>query len=81
MRASSNRDRAPYTGLVAPIMILNGRRIEERSQIEQQGGEPWLHAHLRLNGFEPVALDGRDPACIAWGIHVIEERLRVDLAS
>jgi phosphoketolase len=64
------------SGLVAPIMILNGRRIEQRSQIEQQGGEDWLYRHLRLNGFEPIGLDGRDPASIAWGIHVIESRLQ-----
>ncbi len=64
------------TGLVAPIMILNGRRIEQRSEIEQQGGTQWLHQHLRLNGFDPIGLDGRDPASIAWGIHVIEARLR-----
>ena len=63
-------------GIVAPIMILNGRRIEQRSQIEQQGGECWLHQHLQLNGFDPVELDGRDPASIAWGIHAIESRLR-----
>ena len=60
------------SGLVAPIMILNGRRIEQRSQIEQQGGPRWLHRHLALNGFEPIELDGRDPASIAWGIHQIE---------
>lgn len=60
------------SGLVAPIMILNGRRIEQRTQIDQQGGEPWLHRHLHLNGFDPIGLDGRDPASIAWGIHMIE---------
>lgn len=64
------------SGLVAPIMVLNGRRIEQRSQIAQQGGEDWLYRHLRLNGFEPIAIDGRDPASFAWGIHVIESRLR-----
>jgi phosphoketolase len=64
------------SGLVAPIMVLNGRRIEQRSQIEQQGGEDWLYRHLRLNGFEPIDLDGRDPASIAWGIHAIESRLQ-----
>lgn len=64
------------SGLVAPIMVLNGRRIEQRSQIAQQGGEDWLHRHLRLNGFEPILLDGRDPASLAWGIHIIESRLR-----
>lgn len=64
------------SGLVAPIMVLNGRRIEQRSQIEQQGGEDWLYRHLRLNGFEPIGLDGRDPASIAWGIHAIESRMQ-----
>lgn len=71
------------SGLVAPIMVLNGRRIEQRSQIALQGGEDWLHRHLRINGFEPVLLDGRDPASLAWGIHVIESRLRacIDAAA
>ncbi len=67
--------RAEDSGVVAPIMILNGRRIEQRTQIDQQGGEHWLHRHLRLNGFEPIGLDGRDPASLAWGIHVMERRL------
>lgn len=68
--------RAADCGLVAPIMILNGRRIEQRCQIDQQGGGRWLDAHLRLNGFDPIALDGRDPASIAWGIHAMEQRLQ-----
>lgn len=68
--------RAEDSGLVSPIIILNGRRIEQRSQIAQQGGERWLDRHLRLNGFEPLGIDGRDPASIAWGIHAMESRLR-----
>ena len=64
--------RAEDSGLVAPIMILNGRRIEQRTTIEQQGGERWLHRHLQLNGFRPVGIDGRDPAAIAWGIWRVE---------
>lgn len=44
--------RAEDSGLVSPIIILNGRRIEQRSQITQQGGERWLDRHLRLNGFD-----------------------------
>jgi phosphoketolase len=68
------------SGFIAPVMVLNGRRIEQRTQIAQQGGQRWLHAHLRLNGFEPVGLDGRDPASILWGIHVIEaaQQARLD---
>ena len=68
--------RSEDSGLVSPIIILNGRRIEQRSQITQQGGERWLDHHLRLNGFDPVSLDGRDPASIAWGIHVMEAGLQ-----
>ncbi|MBF6024878.1 xylulose 5-phosphate 3-epimerase [Lysobacter niastensis] len=60
------------SGLVSPIMILNGRRIEQRTQVEQEGGESWLYRHLRLNGFRPIGLDGRDPASIAWGIWLME---------
>lgn len=72
--------RAEDSGLVSPIIILNGWRIEQRSQITQQGGERWLDRHLRLNGFDPIALDGRDPASIAWGIHVMESRLQAGAA-
>ncbi|KAF1710724.1 xylulose 5-phosphate 3-epimerase [Pseudoxanthomonas sacheonensis] len=67
-------------GIVAPVMILNGRRIEQRTQIAQQGGERWLYAHLQLNGFQPLGIDGRDPASFVWGIHAIElgQRARLD---
>lgn len=66
-------------GFVVPLMILNGRRIEQRTQIAQQGGERWLHAHLQLNGFQPIGLDGRDPASFVWGIHAIELRQQARL--
>lgn len=66
-------------GFVAPVMILNGRRIEQRTQIAQQGGERWLHAHLQLNGFQPIGLDGCDPASFVWGIHAIELRQQARL--
>lgn len=69
------------SGLVAPIMILNGRRIEQRTQIDQQGGESWLHRHLHLNGFQPVGLDGRDPASIAWGIWHMESHQQTSIAE
>jgi phosphoketolase len=67
--------RAKDSGLAIPIMILNGRRIEERAQIAQQGGSDWLATHLRHNGFDPIAIDGRDPAAFAWAILAAEERL------
>lgn len=67
--------RASDCGLVTPIMILNGRRIEERSEIEQEGGASWLHEHLKTSGFDPLEIDGRDPAAFAWAILEMEERL------
>jgi len=67
--------RASDSGLVTPIMILNGRRIEERSEIEQEGGAYWLHEHLKTSGFDPLEIDGRDPAAFAWAILEMEERL------
>ncbi len=67
--------RASDSGLVAPIMILNGRRIEERSEIEQEGGASWLHEHMAMSGFDPMEIDGRDPAAFAWAILETEARL------
>lgn len=67
--------RAPDCGLVSPILIANGRRIDQRSTLSQQGGTGWLSAHLRLHGFDPIEVDGRDPADFAWAIHEMEERL------
>jgi len=68
--------RAEDCGLAVPAMILNGRRIEERTQIAQEGGAPWLADHMRHNGFSPVIVDGRDPAAIAWAILDAEEALQ-----
>ena len=67
--------RADDTGLVTPIMIANGRRIDQRTTMAQVGGVEWFRRHLRLNGFDPIDLDGRDPAAFAWAIMEMEERL------
>lgn len=61
-------------GLVAPIMIFNARRIDQRTTMAQQGGTRWLERHLALNGFDPLPFDGRDPAAFAWAILEIERR-------
>ena len=68
--------RAEDSGLVTPLMILNGRRIEGRSEIEQEGGAGWLERHLALSGFDPIQIDGHDPAAYAWAILESEERLK-----
>ena len=67
--------RAEDCGLVAPIMILNGRRIEQRTEIVQDGGVAWLSRYLDVNGFDPIAIDGRDPAAFVWAILEAERRL------
>ncbi len=67
--------RAGDCGLIAPIMIANGRRIEQRSNMMQDGGIAWFRNHLKLNGFDPIEIDGSDPAAYAWAIIEMEERL------
>ncbi len=67
--------RAEDCGLVTPIMINNGRRIDQRTTMSQQGGTAWLVRHLRLNGFDPIVFDGTDPAAFAWAIFEMEARL------
>jgi len=68
--------RGEDTGLVMPIMIANGRRIDQRTTMSQSGGVHWFRDHLTLNGFEPIDIDGRDPAAFAWAILSMAERLR-----
>lgn len=67
--------RANDSGLVAPIMIKNGRRIDQRTTMSQQGGAEWFENHLKLNDFDPIVFDGRDPAAFAWAIFEMESRL------
>jgi len=69
--------RADDSGLVTPIMIKNGRRIDQRTTISQQGEGrvDWFVEHLKLNGFDPIVFDGRDPAGFVWAIFEMESRL------
>lgn len=71
--------RAEDCGLVAPVMILNGRRIEQRTEVSQDGGAAWLARHLAVNGFDPFEIDGRDPAAFVWAI--LESELRLEAAA
>lgn len=63
------------SGLVAPIMIANGRRIDQRTTSAQQGGTAWFRRHLELCGFDPLEIDGRDPAAFVFAILEMERRL------
>ena len=73
--------RAEDSGLVTPIMINNGRRIDQRTTMSQEGGTNWFVQHLRLNGFDPIVFDGRDPAAFAWAIFEMECRLEAAAAA
>ena len=46
--------RASDTGLVAPVMIDNGRRIDQRTLMVQEGGTSYFKQHLALHDFDPV---------------------------
>jgi phosphoketolase len=67
--------RAEDCGAVVPVLVANGRRIDQRTASDQQGGVRWLKRHLSLNGFDPFLIDGRDPAAYAWAILEAERRL------
>ena len=67
--------RAEDSGPVTPMMIANGRRIDQRTTMSQEGGVGWFVRHLRLNSFDPIVFDGRDPAAFAWAILEMEARL------
>ncbi|MBA2778700.1 xylulose 5-phosphate 3-epimerase [Halomonas kenyensis] len=67
--------RAEDSGPVVPVMIANGRRIDQRTTMSQSGGTHWFEEHLILNGFAPLTIDGRDPAAFAWAILSAEAEL------
>ncbi|MFY0990386.1 xylulose 5-phosphate 3-epimerase [Halomonas sp. C05BenzN] len=63
------------SGPVVPVMIANGRRIDQRTTMSQSGGTDWFEDHLVLNGFAPLTIDGRDPAAFVWAILTAEAEL------
>lgn len=68
--------RAEDCGLVAPVMIANGRRIDQRTTVDQLGGVSWLCEHLEHQGFAPFRIDGSDPAAFACAIYRMEKTLQ-----
>ena len=68
--------RGEDTGLVSPVMIANGRRIDQRTTIAQQGGCSWFVSHLRNQGFAPFVIDGRDPAAFLCALYYMEIQLQ-----
>ncbi len=64
-----------------PIMIANGRRIDQRTTMAQTGGIAWFQRHLELNGFAPLLIDGSDPAAYAWSILTMSRSLTQQFQS
>ncbi|MDF3932700.1 xylulose 5-phosphate 3-epimerase [Pseudomonas citronellolis] len=67
--------RSEDCGVALPVMIANGRRIEQRTQLGTHEGLEGFKQHLRGCGFDPMTFDGRDPAAFACALWEMEERL------
>ncbi|HYQ37991.1 MAG TPA: xylulose 5-phosphate 3-epimerase, partial [Pseudomonas sp.] len=67
-------------GVALPVMIANGRRIEQRTELGTAEGLAGVVEHLRRCGFDPLCFDGRDPAAFVCALYAMEQRLahRVD---
>jgi phosphoketolase len=73
--------RSEDSGLVVPIMIANGRRIDQRTIMAQEGGAEWFSHYVKMHGFDPVIIDGRDPLAFAWAIIECEQKLRAEVEA
>ncbi|MBK1886417.1 xylulose 5-phosphate 3-epimerase [Marinobacter sp. DY40_1A1] len=68
--------RAADCGLVTPVMIANGRRIEQRTELGTREGLERFEARLEALGFEPFRFDGRDPAAFVCALAEMENSLQ-----
>jgi phosphoketolase len=67
--------RAEDCGVALPVMIANGRRIEQRTELATPAGLDNFREHLRQCGFDPLSFDGRDPAAFVCALWEMEQRL------
>jgi phosphoketolase len=67
--------RAEDCGVALPVMIANGRRIEQRTELATAAGLEGFREHLRQCGFDPLSFDGRDPAAFVCALWEMEQRL------
>ncbi|CAD5109161.1 phosphoketolase family protein [Zestomonas carbonaria] len=67
--------RAEDCGTALPVMIANGRRIEQRTELGTLEGLEGFKQHLRRCGFDPISFDGRDPAAFVCTLWEMEQRL------
>lgn len=77
--------RAEDSGIVVPIMIFNGRRIDQRSIEAQGSGLSSFLQHLKNYHFDPIVFDGADPAAFACmileGEFLLQEHKKCILAK
>ncbi|PTS83690.1 xylulose 5-phosphate 3-epimerase [Pseudomonas sp. HMWF032] len=67
--------RAEDCGVALPVMIANGRRIEQRTELATPAGLDNFRERLRHCGFAPLSFDGRDPAAFVCALWDMEQRL------
>ncbi|MNZ28634.1 Xylulose-5-phosphate phosphoketolase [compost metagenome] len=67
--------RSEDCGVALPVMIANGRRIEQRTELGTHEGLEGFKQHLRRCGFDPLSFDGRDPAAFVCALWEMEQRL------
>lgn len=67
--------RAEDCGLPLPVMIANGRRIEQRTELGTRAGLEKFCELLTAHGFEPERFDGTDPAAYVCMLFSMEQRL------
>ena len=67
--------RAEDCGQAFPVMIANGRRIEQRTEMGTHEGLLGFSQHLARCGFDPIHFDGRDPAAFVCALWEMEQRL------
>ncbi|PKM31243.1 MAG: xylulose 5-phosphate 3-epimerase [Gammaproteobacteria bacterium HGW-Gammaproteobacteria-11] len=67
--------RAEDCGTALPVMIANGRRIEQRTELGTRKGLDGFIEHLKGCGFDPIRFDGRDPAAFVCTLFEMEQRL------
>ncbi len=67
--------RAEDCGVAMPVMIANGRRIEQRTELGTVKGLDGFVEHLTACGFDPIRFDGRDPAAFVCTLYEMEQRL------
>ncbi|MCY1274538.1 phosphoketolase [compost metagenome] len=68
--------RSEDSGVALPVMIANGRRIEQRTELGTHEGLEGFKQHLRRCGFDPLTFDGRDPAAFVCALWEMEQRLQ-----